>query len=312
MKKVFKCFIMIIIFLVTLFLVDMISYSYFGTKPLIAKKEVILGYGDGVLYKTIISDIYYCDTTVDTYTDDGMNREQKLIRYVIKKGDTFTCKSTISYYSDNDNVDDYLNSDNPNDIEYMKYYVKNLYQDKLGSLYDLNNKLNVLIYNFNGLDSIDELYQDIYMFDYNDFTKDPVKLEIDGFDLKWRSTNYKSSPSGEIFSFYYNCGYKSEGWMGEQKYTESDCVNNLSTSGIYVFKVNSFNDLEQIAIYPESNNKYISEYKDSYFMIDKLLNDSEMIITYVVTNDKQIDIGKKVKYIWNFIDNSIKEYQDYE
>lgn len=69
---------------------------------------------------------------------------------------------------------------------------------------------------------------------------------------------------------------------------------NLNTSGIYVFKVNSINDLEEIAFYPESNNIYVSEYKDSYFRIDKLLNDKEMIITYVVTNNKHMEPVKKV------------------
>lgn len=302
----------VIIFLVTLFLVDMISYSCFGTKPLIAKKEVINDYGSSVLYKTVMSNIYYCDTTVDTYLDGGMDREQKLIRYVVKKGDIFTCKSSISYYSDSDSINEYMNSDNPNDIEYMKYYVKNLYNDNLDSLYDINKKLNVLIYNFNGLNAIDEKYNDVYMFDYNDFTKDPIRLEIDGFDLRWRGTNFKSSKSGDIFSFYYTCGYRFEGWMGEQKYTESECINNLNTSGIYVFKVNSINDLEEIAFYPESNNIYVSEYKDSYFNILELLTDKEMIITYVVTNNKYMEPVKKVNYIWNFIDNTIEVYQEYE
>lgn len=319
MRKYFKYAVIVMVFLFALFIVDMVCYSYFGTKPLLAKKEIINSYSTevGVVYKTILSDIYYCDTTVDNYDDNGLNRQQKMIRYVIKKGDTFTCKSTISYYNNtddnndnadnnNDNINSYLDSDNPNDIEYMKYYVKDLYDNNLDSLYGINNKLNVLIYNFNSLYSIDKKYYDIYMFDYNDFTKDPVKLSIDGFDLVWRSTNYKSSPSGEILSFYYNCGYK-DIWAGEQKYTNEDCENNKDTSGIYVFKVNSINDFEEIAYFPESNNDYINEYKDSYFRISEVLNDEEMIITYVVTNNKQEEPFKKVNYIWNFINNTIKE-----
>lgn len=319
MKKYFKYVVIVMVFLFTLCVVDMVCYSYFGTKPLVAKKEVINNYSVdvGVLYRTILSDIYYCDTTVDTYDDNGMNRQQKMIRYVIKKGDTFTCKSNISYYNTaddytnsenhNDSINDYLSDNNPSDIEYMKYYVKDLYNNNLDGLYGINNKLNILIYNFNGLSTIDEKYYDVYMFDYNDFTKDPVKLSIESFDLVWRGTSYKSSPSGEILSFYYNCGYHEGQWLGEQKYTKEDCENNRSTSGIYVFKVNNINNFEEIAYFPESNNDYVNEYKDSYFGITEVLNDEEMIITYVITNNKQEEPFKKVNYIWNFIDNTIKE-----
>ena len=320
MKKIGKITILFVIGIVILIGVDGFSAKYLKTRPLIAKKEDAR-YEDksydgkenlysidlGVVYKSLFADIYYCDTTVDTYNDGHMEREQKIIRYYLKKGEKFTCKSSISYYPNSEEIKDYLNSSNPSDLEYIKAVAKSLYRENLTGIYGINNKMGVMICNFLGY-PIDNEYRDVYMFNINDFSKDPVKLVIDGFDLTWRSMNYKSSPSGNILSFYYGCGYKDQ-WAGNRKYSIEDCNNNIKTSGIYVFRVNGINDYEKINFY-EQDNSYLREYPESYFLIDKVINDEEMIIKFVLTKNKQEKPEKILRVKWNFINGKSEEYSD--
>lgn len=316
-KNIFKIVGLVIMGLILILLVDGICAKYFKTRPLIAKKEVVAYYIDGekntvplesgIVYKSLFADVYYCDTTVDTYDKEyHMEREQKVIRYYLKKGEKFTCKSSISYYPGDDGIRDYVDMDNPSDKEYIKSIAKDLYKQKLDGLYDVNNKMGVMIYNFLGY-PIDNEYRDVYMFDINDFSKEPVKLTIEGFDMAWRSTNYKSSPSGNILSFYYSCGYKE--YLGTQgKYSLEDCNNNKDTTGIYVFRINSINDYEKINFYKEDNS-YLEEYPESYFSIQEVISDTEMIIKYVLTKNKQTEVDKIIYVKWNFITDKSEEVE---
>ena len=148
-KNIFKTIGLVVIGLVLILLVDGICAKYLKTRPLIAKKEVAY-YNDGnkntiplelgIVYKSLFADVYYCDTTVDTYDKEyHMEREQKVIRYYLKKGEKFTCKSSISYYPEDDGIRDYVDMDNPSDKEYIKSVAKDLYKQKLDGLYDVNN-----------------------------------------------------------------------------------------------------------------------------------------------------------------------------
>lgn len=316
-KNIFKWVLLVIIGLILVVFVDGICAKYFDTRPLIAKKEVVAYYIDGekntvplesgIVYKSLFADVYYCDTTVDTYDSEyHMEREQKIIRYYLKKGEVFTCKSSISYYPGDEGIKNYVDMDNPSDMEYIKSIAKDLYNQKLDGLYDVNNKMGVMIYNFLGY-PINTRYQDVYMFNINDFSKDPIKLLIEGFDMAWRSINYKSSPSGNIFSFYYTCGYRDQ-WGGYRKYSEEDCKNNKDTTGIYVFRINSINDYEKINFYKEDNS-YLEEYPESYFSIQEVINDTEMIIKYVLTKNKQTEVDKIIYVKWNFITDKSEEIE---
>ena len=316
-KNIFRVLGLVIIGFILIVLVDFVCSKYFKTRPLIAKKEVVAYYIDGekntvplesgIVYKSLFADVYYCDTTVDTYDSEyHMEREQKIIRYYLKKGEVFTCKSSISYYPGDEGIKNYVDMDNPSDMEYIKSIAKDLYKQKLDGLYDVNNKMGVMIYNFLGY-PIDNEYRDVYMFDINDFSKEPVKLTIEGFDMTWRSTNYKSSPSGNILSFYYSCGYKE--YLGtHRKYSEEDCKNNKDTTGIYVFRINSINDYEKINFYKEDNS-YLEEYPESYFSIQEVINDTEMIIKYVLTKNKQTEVDKIIYVKWNFITDKSEEIE---
>lgn len=318
MKKrdIFKVLGLVIIGIILVVLVDFVCARYFKTRPLIAKKEIAYYNSNdknmiplelGVVYKSLFADVYYCDTTVDTYDEEyHMEREQKVIRYYLKKGEKFTCKSSISYYPGDDGIKDYVDMDNPSDMEYIKSIARDLYNQKLDKLYGVNNKMGVMIYNLLGY-HIDDEYQDVYMFDINDFSKDPVKLLIEGFDMKWRSGNYKSSKSGEIFSFYYSCGYK-EYFGNGGKYSMNECIKNKETSGIYVFRVKGINDYEKINFYKEDNS-YLEEYPESYFVIEEVINDTEMIIKMVLTKNKQEEPDKIIYVKWNFITNKSEEVE---
>lgn len=315
-KNIFRVLGLVIIGFILIVLVDSVCSKYFKTRPLIAKREIAYYNSDdknmvplelGIVYKSLFADVYYCDTTVDTYDSEyHMEREQKVIRYYLKKGEKFTCKSSISYYPGDKGIKDYVDMDNPSDMEYIKSIAGDLYSQKLDRLYDINNKMGVMIYNLLGY-PIDDEYRDVYMFDINDFSKDPVKLLIEGFDMKWRSGNYKSSESGNIFSFYYSCGYK-EYFGNGGKYSMDDCMENKDTSGIYVFRVKGINDYEKINFYKEDNS-YLEEYPESYFSIQEVINDTEMIIKYVLTKNKQTEVDKIIYVKWNFITDKSEEVE---
>lgn len=315
-KNIFRVLGLVIIGFILIVLVDFVCSKYFKTRPLIAKREIAYYNSDdknmvplelGIVYKSLFADVYYCDTTVDTYDSEyHMEREQKVIRYYLKKGEKFTCKSSISYYPGDKGIKDYVDMDNPSDMEYIKSIAKDLYNQKLDGLYDVNNKMGVMIYNFLGY-PINTRYQDVYMFNINNFSKDPIKLLIDGFDMAWRSINYKSSPSGNIFSFYYTCGYK-EYFGNGGKYSMDDCMKNKDTSGIYVFRVKGMNDYEKINFYKEDNS-YLEEYPGSYFVIEKVINDTEMIIKMILTKNKQEEPDKIIYIKWNFITNKSEEVE---
>lgn len=311
MKKIGKILIFILLIIDSLILVDGFSARYFRTRPLIAKKEkTVIGVSkSGVVYKSLFANVYYCDA-IDEYYDEEHNliREEKTVRFYKDKDDTeFQCEMIINV-RDSIFSEYYDEAKKYNDLEYMKLYAKGLYEAKYNNIGSYNKKMNIYIVNFIGDYKVSDKYQDVYMFDIDDFTKEPVKLEIDGFDMAWRSSYIMSSPTGNSLAFYYGCGYK-EMWAGEQKYSYQDCVNNKKTSGIYVFKVNGINDYEQMAYLAEDRNEYTKEYPDTYFLIDKVISDDELVIKYIVSKNKQEEPIKEIKKIWNFKLDTIKDYQ---
>ena len=168
-KKIFRVLGLVIIGFILIVLVDFVCSKYFKTRPLIAKREIAYYNSDdknmmplelGIVYKSLFADVYYCDTTVDTYDSEyHMEREQKVIRYYLKKGEKFTCKSSISYYPGDKGIKDYVDMDNPSDMEYIKSIAGDLYSQKLDRLYDINNKMGVMIYNLLGY-PIDDEYRE--------------------------------------------------------------------------------------------------------------------------------------------------------
>lgn len=311
MKKVLRVFLISLGLIVSLVLLDGFSARYLKTRPLIAKKEnVKSGIMDsGVVYKSLFADIYYCNTILNKYDEDNNRvREEIVMRYYKKKGEDFICPVLIDerdeiYTNYFDETVEY------SDFDYMKNYAEGLYKSKLvDNGYGYNKKLGVYIVNFNGHSKISEELQDVYMFSVSDFSKDPIKLTIPGFDLQWRAYQIYSSPEGEILAFQYSCGYK-EMWSGEQKYSKEDCLLNEKEDGIYVFKVNGINDYEQIEYLSDYENEYLEEYPDTYFYIDKITSEKEIVIKYIVSKNKQEEPIMEVKKIWNIEDGTLKDYQ---
>ena len=304
MKKIFKIILGIIIFIISFICVDGLCARFFKTRPIIAKKEKV--YNEitdvGVVYRSIFADVYYCDTIIELYNDKGyMNLEKEVKRYYQKKDTDFVCDVYISEMGEF--------SEEVSDFEYMSLKVEAIYKAGYNSE-GYNKKLNVFTENFLGYYAVKEEYQDIYMFDVNDFNKKPIKLEIEGYDLVWRTLGGVSySPSGNIMVFQYFCGYREEQWMGEQKYTEEDCKVNSDDNGIYVFRVNGINDYTKIGYYSDKRNEYIDEYKESYFRLYKILDDENIIIKYTVTNNKHEEPYKEIYYKWNIINDTLTEWQ---
>ena len=316
MKKFLKIFLGIIIFTISFILIDGLCAIYMNTRPLFAYKEdVVRNLGkydsvvDGVLYKSLFADVYYCNTVIESYDIDGNSQiEEKVIRYYKNKGEEFVCDTYINlrseiYESYREEAKEYR------DILYMRYdaegrYEANYYHESY------NSKLNVFTHNYLGDYYVSDEYQDIYMFDTNDFSKEPVKLEIEGFDMVWRTVGYiRYSPTGNIMVFEYFCGFRSEQWMGEQKYTEEDCKNNSDDNGIYAFSVNGINDYTLLGYYSDKRNEYVSEYKDSYFHVYDIVDDENIIIKYTVTHNKHMEPEREVYYKWNIIDDTLTEWQ---
>lgn len=314
MKKVLKGVLGILIFIITFICIDGLCARYMDTRPIIAKKEEVIQGGSikskiGYVYKSLFADVYYCDTIYETYDEnDNLNREKGVSRHYISKGHEFFCPIWI-----NEKEEIYIpyreESIKNRNMEYMKINAEGLYKAKYGFLNSYNKKLNIFTENYLGDYYVDEEYQNIYMFDVNDFSKEPIVLEIDGYDMIWRTHGVSYSPSGNIMVFEYFCGYRDEQWMGPQKYTKEDCDKNIDNNGINVFKVNGINDYTFLGYYADSRNLYINEYKDSYFHIYDILDDENIIIKYRVTHNKHVEPEMEVYYKWNIIDDTLTEWQ---
>lgn len=318
MKKVVKIIIGILIFIISFIFVDGLCAKYFNTRPIISKMSVVIqGAAEiqsGYVYKSLFADIYYCDTIYESYDEEGNEiREEKITRHYVDKDSEFVCPRWINERSEINKI--YREEAvKYTDIEYMKVHAEGLYRagyyKSNSSFGGYNIKLGIYIHNFIG-DSlyVSDEYQDIYMFDVNDFSKTPIKMEIDGFDLTWRSINMMNSLNGNIMAFYYVCGYRDDQWMGWQKYTEDDCAVNNKENGIYVFRVNEINDYTLLKYYSEDKNEYLDEYKDSYFRIYKIIDDENIILKYTITNNKHMEPYKEVYYKWNIVDDTLVEWQ---
>lgn len=303
MKKILKIVLWVFLFAVSFVCVDGICARYLKTRPILSKKEAVFSeISDvGVVYKSIFADVYYCDTIVEYYNAEGqMDLEKEVRRYYEKKNSDFVCDV---YLSDTTQFEE-----SKVGLEYMQIKAEGIYKAGYSSE-SYNKKLNLFTYNFVGTSKATDAYQDVYMFDVRDFSKEPIKLVVDGFDVAWRTNSIQYSPSGNIMVFYYSCGYRPEQWMGEQKYTEEECIQNSKDNGIYVFKVNGINDYTLLSHFSESRNPYKKEYRDSYFRIDRVLDDENVLIQYLVTNNKQEEPTDVVYYVWNIVDDTLTEWQ---
>lgn len=316
MKKILKIFLGIIVFMISFIFIDGLCAIYMNTRPIFAYKENIfrsIANNDsvslGVVYKSLFADVYYCNTVIESYDEDGKsNIYEKVLRYYKNKGEEFTCDNYIDlrhemYEPYREEAKEYR------DMLYMRYDAEGKYMAKF-NVESYNKKLNVFTHSYLGDYYVLEEYQDIYMFDVEDFSKEPIKLELDGFDLLWRTNGYiRYSPTGNIMVFEYFCGYRPEQWMGWQKYTEEDCKKNSDDNGIYVFRVNGINDYTLLGYYSDKRNDYVSKYKDSYFQVYDVMDDENIIIKYTVTHNKQIEPERVVYYKWNIIDDMLMEWQ---
>jgi len=313
MKRILKFVMGIMIFVISFICIDGFCARFLGTRPIISKKEMVIQGGaeihSGYVYKSLFADVYYCNTIVESYDANGKSMiVDEVRRYYINKDEDFVCDTYINlrdekYELYREEAKEYRN------ILYMRYDAEGRYRAN----YDIesyNKKLNVFTYNYLGDYYVDSEYQDIYMFDIDDFSKEPVRLELDGFDLLWRTVgDIKYSPSGNIMVFEYFCGYRSEQWMGEQKYTEDDCNKNSDENGVYVFRVNDIDDYSLLGYFSDNRNEFVSEYKDSYFHIYDVIDDENIIIKYTVTNNKHMEPEKEVYYKWNITLDTLTEWQ---
>lgn len=312
MKKILKIVIGIIIFILVFIVVDGLCAKFLDTRPIIAKREVVVQGASklqsGYVYKSLFSDVYYCNTIYESYDEENnLIREEKITRHYVDKFSEFVCPIYIYERAEilkpyEEEAIKYRNFD------YMKSFVEGIYKAgyNFGSY---NSKLGLYSYNSLGSSYVDYDHYGIYLFDVDDFSKEPIKMEIEGFDLTWRSFNMIDSPSGNIMAFYYGCGYRQELWIGSQKYTQEDCNTNSEDNGIYVFIVNGINDYSLLKFFPEARNEYLDDYKDSYFRIYDIIDDENIIIKYTVTNNKQLEPYMEVYYKWNIIDDTLVEWQ---
>ena len=310
MKKILKIILGIVIFIISFICVDGLCARFLDTKPIVSLKEEVIQGGSikskiGYVYKSIFADVYYCDTIYEDYDEDNnLIREDGISRHYVDRGSNFDCPVWINekddiYESYREEAIKYRN------MEYMKIDAKGLYESNFGFFMSTNKKLGSIAVNYLGDYYVDSEYFGIYLFDTDNFDKEPVKLEIGGYDIPWRVVGSVSySKSGNIMVFEYFCGYRPDQWMGEQKYNEEDCKKNNDHNGINVFKVNGINDYEFYGYFPDSRNQYIDEYKDSYFHIHKILDDENIIIKYTVTNNKHGEPYMEVYYKWNIVDDT--------
>lgn len=315
MKKVLKIFFGIMIFIISFICVDGLCSRYLNTKPIISLKEEVIQGGSiksrvGYVYKSIFADVYYCDTIYEDYDEDNnLLREEGISRHYVYKGGEFDCPIWINERSDT--YESYREvAKKYRNMKYMKINAKGLYESNFDNLMRINKKLKTISVNYIGDYYVDFEYFGIYMFDTNNFDKEPVKIEIDGYDIPWRVVgNVLYSPSGNIMAFEYFCGYRDEQWMGEQKYNEDDCARNKDNNGINVFKVNGINDYDLYGYFSDNRNQYIAEYRDSYFHIHKILDDQNIIIKYTVTHNKHMEPYMEVYYKWNIVEDTLTEWQ---
>lgn len=304
MKRFFKIILGILIFIISFIFVDGFCARFLNTRPVIARKELVRNEVTdiGVLYKSLFADVYYCDTVVEVQNGEGMfSLIKEMKRYYQNKDNDFTCDPYISEIRELDTeIVDY---------EYMSLSAEGAYKAGLWN-YAYNKKLNVYTHNFVGAFSVREIYQNIYMFDVDDFSKKPIVLGINGYDMVWRTVNGVSySDSGNIMVFEYFCGYRDEQWVGNQKYSLEDCKKNTDNNGINVFRVNGINDYTFLGYFPYSRNKYLNEYKESYFHVYDILDDDNIIIKYTVTNNKHEEPYMIVYYKWNISDDTLTEWK---
>lgn len=304
MKKYLKIILGISIFIISFICVDGLCAKFLKTRPIIAKKEIVRNEVTdiGVVYKTLFAHVYYCDTVMEVYNSQGwLNLEKEVKRYYQNKESDFVCEPYISETREFETE--------TVDFEYMAISAEGTY--KAGYFErSYNKKLNIYTYNFVGYYSVREIYQNIYMFDVNDFSKEPIVLGIDGYDMVWRTRSGVSySDSGNIMAFEYFCGYRDEQWMGNQKYSYEDCLRNTDKNGINVFRVNGINDYTFLGYFSDSRNPYLDEYKDSYFHMYDIIDDENIIIKYTVTNNKHAEPYKEVYYKWNIIDDTLVEWK---
>lgn len=314
MKKIVKIFLIFLIFTISFIFIDGICARFLDTRPIISKKEVLkrgsLEIETGYLYKSLFADVYYCDTVVTTYDEDNNSSiSNEVIRYYKRRGETFECR----YYIDEraDTMDLYRDqAQKYKNMEYMRFNTEGLYKTNYDYFGSYNKKLNVFTVNYIGDYYVDYDYQDVYMFNVDDFSLEPIKLKIDGFDMVWRTKGkIFYSSSGNIMAFNYFCGYRPEQWMGWQKYNEDDCKKNSNDNGIYVFRVNGINDYTLLGYYSDKRNEFIKEYKDTYFVLYDVLDDKNIIIKYTITNNKHMEPDRIVYYKWNFDSDTLTEWQ---
>ena len=314
MKKILKIILGVLIFVFTFICIDGLCARYMDTRPIIAKRGEVIQGGSikskvGYVYNSIFADVYYCDTIYETYDEnDKLIREKGISRHYITKGNDFLCPIWINEKEEiyNPYREESIKSRN---MEYMKINAEGLYRANYGFFRSYNKKLNTFTENYLGDYYVDDEYQNIYMFDVNDFSKEPVVLEVDGYDILWRTRGVSYSDSGNIMVFNYFCGYRDEQWMGEQKYTKEDCDKNTDSNGINVFKVNGINDYTFLGYFSDSRNPYINEYKDSSFNVYDILDDENIIIKYTVTHNKHAEPEMEVYYKWDFVNDTLTEWQ---
>ncbi len=312
-KKIIKIILTVIIFIASFILIDGFCARFLKTRPLLAKKEIVESgiVKAGVVYKSLFADIYYCNTTIQTYDDDdNLIQNDTTIRYYKEKNSDFSCPIWIN--ERNEILEKYQKlAEGKENLEFMKPYAEGLYKSQFHK-YSYNSKLNIFAYNFNGFYRItDKTYHDYYLFDTTDFNKDPIKLELPGFDTQWEVFQVSYSKDGDTMFFYYSCGYRENYATDDQKYTKEECNKEKDKFGIYAYKVNGINDYTFLNFLSEEDaNIFTAEYPQTYFVINKVIDKENIVLKYVVTRNKQIESIKEVYYVWNITDNSLKEYHE--
>ena len=99
MKRMLRFIFGIIIFIISFILIDGLCAIYMNTRPLFAYKDNIFrsdGVIDGVVYKSLFADVYYCNTVIESYDDKGIGIiDERVLRYYKTKGEDFVCDTYI-------------------------------------------------------------------------------------------------------------------------------------------------------------------------------------------------------------------------
>ena len=248
-------------------IIDYSLVTFMDRVPLLAFKTME---GDNVIYETWYAKVYYCGEE----------------RHYVEKNSKYSCPKV-------EQGETLLR-----DWEFMAYSAEDWYTNDLWG-YRYNQFLNRYAYTSLGSNYVSENLWGWYLYSVDDYEEVPIKIEIDGKDMDWRTTDNWFSNDGKVMAFWYNCGYFAEQWMGEQKYTQEDCLANEKESGAYVYTVNSDFTYDYVGFLRFDERIFDDEALASYFRISEVVSEEEVELKYIITDDINGEPIEIKYFVWN-------------